>query len=138
MGTWDVGPFDNDGAADFCGTVQDADPSSRPQLIRAALAAAADEDDYLDVDIAQEAIAAAALVASQRPGGPPVTSAYAPDFLRDGGRLELTDDLAPLAVRALQRILGEESEWRELWEETDEATSAMTQLAGLRTALTDR
>lgn len=98
MGTWDSGPFDNDTAADWCGDLDDADIAKRPALVREALTRAAGEDGYLDADIACEAIAAAAIVAAQQPGGQPITSPYAPDFLRDGGRLDLPDDLAVLAV----------------------------------------
>ena len=32
MGTWDVGPFDNDTAADWCGDLHDAAPAPQPAL----------------------------------------------------------------------------------------------------------
>ncbi|PZG38067.1 hypothetical protein C1I98_24840 [Spongiactinospora gelatinilytica] len=38
MGTWDVGPFDNDTAADWRGDLNDAAPSERLDMIRRALA----------------------------------------------------------------------------------------------------
>lgn len=81
MGTWDVGPFDNDTAADFSGSLDEAAEGERETLIRAALACAADTPGYLDQDIAAEAIAAAALVAAQRPGespSPPPTGRTCP------------------------------------------------------------
>jgi hypothetical protein len=85
--------------------------------VRSALTAVLDNgDDYLDSDVAAEAIAAAALVASQLRGGTKVTSASTPDFVLAGGRLELADDVPDLAVQALDRIVGEDSEWRELSE----------------------
>ena len=76
MGTWDVGPFDDDHAADWCGVLHDAAPADRILLIRAALRAVTDsgDDDYLDGGVAVEAVAAAAVVASQLPGGETVTS----------------------------------------------------------------
>ncbi|MFC4116833.1 DUF4259 domain-containing protein [Nonomuraea zeae] len=37
MGTWDVGPFDNDTAADWCGGLQDAAAGERTALLRRAL-----------------------------------------------------------------------------------------------------
>lgn len=73
MGTWDVGPFDNDTAADWCGGLDDAAPEAREEMVRAALAETAGTTDYLDSDVANEAIAAAALVAAQCPGVPPPT-----------------------------------------------------------------
>ncbi|PZT76627.1 MULTISPECIES: DUF4259 domain-containing protein [unclassified Streptomyces] len=115
MGAWDVGPFDNDTAADWCGGLDDATPEERAEKVRAALAETADTTDYLDSDVADEAIAAAALVAAQCPGGAPVDSAYGPD--------EPLPDLTALrglALQALDRVLTEPSEPLELWEETDE------------------
>jgi hypothetical protein len=92
MGTWDAGPFDNDTAADWCGDLDNAAPGQRSAMVRSALTAVLDNgDDYLDSDVAAEAIAAAALVASQLRGGTKVTSASAPDFVLAGGRLELAD-----------------------------------------------
>jgi hypothetical protein len=116
MGTWDVGPFDNDTAADWCGALNDTHPERRVELVRATVAAVANHgDEYLDSDLAVEAIAAAAIVASRLPGGIPVTSPYAPNFLLAGGSIEVPDDLPPLALRALDRINADNSEWRELW-----------------------
>ncbi|MEU7781537.1 DUF4259 domain-containing protein [Micromonospora parva] len=69
IGTWDDGPFDNDSAADWCGDLHDADPPARPAMVRAALTTAALNTGYLDHDDA--ASAAAAIEASQMPGGDP-------------------------------------------------------------------
>jgi len=89
MGPWDVGPFDNDTAADWCGGLHDSAPVQRPTVVRRALTAVLDSgDDYLDSDRAVEAIAAA-IVASQLPGGVKIASPYAPDFLLAGGGIEL-------------------------------------------------
>ncbi|TML21807.1 MAG: DUF4259 domain-containing protein [Actinobacteria bacterium] len=57
------------------------------------------------------------MLVSQLPDGTPVTSPYAPNFLLAGGRIDLPDDLPSLALRALDRINADNSEWRELWEE---------------------
>jgi hypothetical protein len=137
MGTWDVGPFDNDAAADWCGALNDTNPDQRVALVRAALATVANHgDDYLDSDLAVEAIAAAAIVASQLPGGAPVTSPYAPNFLLAGGSIEVPDDLPGLALRALDRINADDSEWRQLWEEDpDSYAQAVAALLPVRTAL---
>ena len=121
MGTWDVGPFDNDTAADWCGDFDEAAPAERPGLLRGAFTTVIEEgDSYLDSDLAVEAIAAAAIIASQLPGGEPVPPPYAPDFLIDGGTIDIPADLPPLALRALDRIVGDDSEWRELWSESGE------------------
>ena len=135
MGAWDVGPFDNDAAADFAGDLTDASPEGRPQLIREALTTAADNTEYLDNADACAAIAAAAIVASQQPDGPEVDSVYGPDFLTDGGSIELPEDYVDLAVRAIARVLDEESEWRDLWEEADNLDEAIAALEPIRAAL---
>ncbi|WP_127506032.1 DUF4259 domain-containing protein [Actinoplanes solisilvae] len=119
MGAWGHGPFDNDSAADWCGDLDDAAPADRPGLVRAAFTSVLESDSYLESDEGSAVVAAAALVASHLPGGTPVTSPYAPDFLVEGGgRLEITPDLPPLALRALDRIVGDDSEWCELWSES--------------------
>lgn len=138
MGTWDSGPFDNDTAADWCGDLDDADVAERPVLVREALSRAAGEDSYLDADVACEAIAAAAIVAAQQPGGQPISSPYAPDFLRNGGQLDLPDDLAAFAARALDRIMAADSEWRDLWQDAaaGDANPAFDAVRNLRRVLT--
>jgi hypothetical protein len=121
MGTWDAGPFDNDSAADWCGALDAAAPDDRPALLRATLTRTADHgpDDYLDSDDACPAIAAAAVVASQLPGGPAITSSYAPDFIVGGGTVPIAPDLPALALRALDRVFAPNSEWPALWKDAD-------------------
>src|SRR5262245_13461015 len=70
MGTWDTGPFDNDTAADFANALDDAEPEAREALIRGVLVRTIDATGYLAE--ADEAVAAAALIAAQCPGGDPV------------------------------------------------------------------
>jgi hypothetical protein len=138
VGTWDVGPFDNDKAADWCGDLDDAAPEQRAQLIRDALRKVADHgDDYLDGAFADVAIAAAAIVASQLPGGDPITSPYAPDFLVDGGSVNVSEDVPSLGLRALDRVVGDRSEWRELWEDAspESYADAVAALTPIRSTL---
>lgn len=136
MGSWDVGPFDNDVAADWCGDLDEAAAGQRPAVVRGALSAVVDNgEDYLDSDLAVEAIAAAAIVASQLPGGAQIASSYAPDFILEGGRLEVADDVPALAVQALDRIIGTDSEWRDLWEESGESDAALAVVHQLRAAI---
>lgn len=136
MGTWDVGPFDNDTAADWCGDLNEAAPGKRPALIREALTQVADHgDEYLDSDLAVEAVAAAAIVASRLPGGTAIDTPYAPDFLLEGGTVEVAGDIPAIALRALDRIVAPESEWRDLWEDSDSYPQALAALQSLRTVL---
>ena len=136
MGTWDTGPFDNDSAADWCGDLDDAKPADRPALIRRAFTALLDQgDEYLDSDFAVEAIAAAAVVVSVLPGGTKLTTPYAPDFLLAGGTVEVAADVPALAIAALDRIVGDESEWRDLWEDSESFSGALDSVRELREAL---
>ncbi|WP_427920020.1 DUF4259 domain-containing protein [Streptomyces sp. cg40] len=130
MGTWDVGPFDNDTAADWCGGFDDAAPDARRGLVRNTLARAAEATDYLDADVGDNAIAAAALVAAQCPGGEPAHPHYGPKQPAP----DLTG-LRTLALRALDRVLTEPSELLELWAESDDAPWHTT-INGLRSTLT--
>ncbi|MGN9811097.1 DUF4259 domain-containing protein [Micromonospora sp. BQ11] len=136
MGTWDDGPFDNDSAADWCGDLHDADPSARPAMVRAALTTAAANTRHLDAGVAAAAIAASAVVASHLPGGDPIISPYAPDFLLAGESLDLEDDLPQLGVEALDRVLSDQSEWRSLWSEA--GVGEFPQINKLRAVLSGR
>ncbi|MFI6617968.1 DUF4259 domain-containing protein [Streptomyces sp. NPDC050528] len=114
MGTWDVGPFDNDTAADWCGDLDDASPEERQGLVRDTLTRAADTVDLLDARVGDEAVAAAALVAAQCPGGEPAHPVYGPDE-----PLPDLTGLRALALQALDRVMTEPSELLELWDGPD-------------------
>ncbi|WP_425553795.1 DUF4259 domain-containing protein [Dactylosporangium salmoneum] len=45
------------------------------------------------------------------------------------------DDVPALAIRALDRIVGDDSEWRELWDESTEGAPAVAALQQLRTTI---
>lgn len=114
MGTWDVEPFDNDHAADFGGDLDDAPESERPGMIRDALLTAIDSDNYLDSGEGVLAVAAAALVAAGLPGGEGSTQTpYGPKQPIP----VLSNDFIDLAIRAVDRVMADKSELRELWEE---------------------
>jgi hypothetical protein len=111
MGTWDIGPFANDSAGDFCDLLDKSAPDERVALLRDALGAVLDQE-YVDDGDGTEAVAAAAIVAGQLPGGEEFEAdVHGPDEPIG----PLPDDLRELAVRALDRVLGESSEVAELW-----------------------
>ncbi|MFF2745768.1 DUF4259 domain-containing protein [Kitasatospora sp. NPDC058048] len=131
MGTWDIGHFDNDSAADFGGGLDDAAPGEREALLRSALLCAVGAEEFLDSDEAVEAVAAAALVAAQCPGGAAVTTAYGPKEPIP----PLAAELRPLAVAALDRAVAEESELAELWDETESGPAWREGIRELRAVL---
>lgn len=130
MGTWDAGPFDNDAAADFSGTLDDTDANARAGLVRTTLTGVIGTDDYLDAHDAQKAVAAAALVAAQCPQGEPVRYAYGPK--------EPLPDLTvmrDLAVRALDRAMTKPSELLWLWDDAGGGDAWRARMRDLRNAL---
>ncbi|WP_380281968.1 DUF4259 domain-containing protein [Kitasatospora purpeofusca] len=133
MGTWDIGHFDNDTAADFSGTLDDAAPVEREAVVRRVLTfvAATAAEDYLDSHEAAQAVAAAALIAAQCPGGEPVTTSYGPKQPLPA----FPADLRPLAADALDRVLADESELAELWDESGEAADWRRTVTDLRAVL---
>jgi Domain of unknown function (DUF4259) len=134
VATWDVGPFDNDTAADWSATFDEADDATRLEMLEETLTAAADETEYLEADAAFEALAAAAVVASQL-GGPAIDSTYGPDFLNGPVQLRIPKSMPDLAVRALDRIVADDSGWRDMWDDEDQLDNAIATLAPIREAL---
>ncbi|MEU1695687.1 DUF4259 domain-containing protein [Streptomyces hirsutus] len=111
MGTWDIGPFDNDTAADFGGDLDDAAMEERESMIRSVLKRAANPADELDAPDAERAVAAASLVVAQHPDGEPACSTYGPSEPIPA----LPPNLRTLAVDALDQVVSEPSELAELW-----------------------
>ncbi|MFF2147462.1 DUF4259 domain-containing protein [Kitasatospora sp. NPDC058190] len=114
MGTWDIGPFENDMAADFADALDEAAENEREALVRSTLIRTIQTRDYLESPEGAEAVAAAALIAAQCPGSEPLNTSYGPDEALP----IFATDLRPLAVEALDRVVAEESELADLWDET--------------------
>ncbi|MCW2875631.1 DUF4259 domain-containing protein [Actinacidiphila oryziradicis] len=131
MGTWDVGPFDNDRAADFVGDLDELPEQERIGVLRSALATAAGEAAYLADDEAVIAIAAAAIVSAAMPGGTPIDWSYGPEQPIP----QLPHDFAALAVQALDRVLGDECETKDLWEHSGAGQEWLEGVDGIRQTL---
>ncbi|MET8748110.1 DUF4259 domain-containing protein [Streptomyces sp. NPDC004728] len=70
MGTWDIGPFENDMTADLAYTLDETAQDKREERVRATLIRTIQALDHLKSPEGAEAVAAAALIAAQCPGGP--------------------------------------------------------------------
>jgi hypothetical protein len=116
LGTWGVGPFDNDTAADFADALDDVAMEERGILVRNALQGAANATDHLDYPAGVRAVVSAALVVAQSPGGEPVSSNYGPKEPMP----DFPADLRVLAVDALHRVVAAPSELAEHWDETED------------------
>jgi hypothetical protein len=135
MGAWDSGPFDNDGALDFVQELEATSPDQRVDVVRATFTTVVDSGGYLDIDDASQAVAAAAVIASEIAGGSFAESVRAPDLVRRGGVLDVPADLPALALRALDRVAGDNSEWRGLWEEGGGESPIAAMLGPIREVL---
>ncbi|MFJ9724732.1 DUF4259 domain-containing protein [Streptomyces sp. NPDC101209] len=129
MGTWDTGPFDNDTAADFADCLDDARPEERERLIRGVLMRTVDAVGRLTEGA--EAVAAAALVASQCPGGDSIDTSYGPEEPMP----TLPDDLRQLATQAIDRVLHDEDGPASNWVDPQDGKQWQANLNHLRTAL---
>lgn len=114
MGTWDTGSFDNDEAADWLGELEDADDAGP---IMEALLAVTENEEQVEAPEAQQALAAAEVVAAmnERPVAnlPEEAAAWVGEPTRQPSVRELD-----LARRAVDRVRAD-SELKELWEEQD-------------------
>ncbi|MDX2701703.1 DUF4259 domain-containing protein [Streptomyces sp. PA03-6a] len=131
MGTWDIGPFENDMAADFAYTLDETAKDERESLVRATLTRAIATGDYLESPEGAEAVAAAALIAAQCPAGEPISTCYGPKEALP----QFADDLRPLAVEALDRVVAGESELAELWDETFDGPKWRQSVSRIRAVL---
>ena len=119
MGTWSHESFGNDTANDWAYELEDATDFS---VIEAALQVALDEgDEYLDADLAMEAIVAVEVIA-KRLGKGTQSDVYTEkvDQWLETISEQPSDDVLSLAKRVLERIVADDSELKELWLESDE------------------
>ncbi|MER8062690.1 MULTISPECIES: DUF4259 domain-containing protein [unclassified Streptomyces] len=114
MGTWDVGPFDNDTAADFCDDLDEAAAGEREGIVRGILTRVIDTAGDLEAPESEQAVAVAALVAAQCSGGEPADPVYGPEE-----PLPDLTGLRDLALQALDRVMTDPSELMDLWAESD-------------------
>lgn len=119
MGAWGVLAFDNDTANDWAYGLEGVDDLS---VVESALGAVmATQDEYLDSDIACEGLAACEVLARLR-GQPGYTNAYTEDVDRWVAAHPLVPSSGQMvrASAVIDRILGDKSELRDLWDEGDD------------------
>ena len=134
MGTWSHESFGNDTANDWAYELEDATDFS---VIEAALQVALDEgDEYLDADLAMEAIAAVEVIA-KRLGKGTQSDVYTEkvDQWLETISEQPSDVLLSLAKRVLERIVADDSELKELWLEYDEYELWLGNIQQLKDAL---
>jgi hypothetical protein len=117
MGAWGYRAFDNDQACDWLCDLKEVDDLS---LIEAALAAVekTNGDNEVDQDLACNALGACEVLArlSGRPGYNDASTRSIDEWV-GAHPLKPPPALLKRAVTAIDRILGDNSELRELWDE---------------------
>jgi hypothetical protein len=122
VGAWGAGPFSNDDALDW---IADFEESGVPAIVQAFDPT---EAQYLEAPEGSRIIAAAEVVAAAF-GHP---SSEFPETLR-APVMSTRDAIVRLgeirenALRAVDRVLGDASELKELWQDTDESYDAWLQ-----------
>jgi Domain of unknown function (DUF4259) len=134
MGTWQVGPFDNDVAMDFFDEVEETPDAQVPPRLREVLVAAVERPGTLELSEGHIAFAAACLVAAGRSraaktGNPSVDAWLA------GHRPSVTAEDQRVALAALDRVTGAESEWMSLWDASPSQAALKERIESLRQIL---
>lgn len=134
MGTWSHEPFGNDTANDWAYDLEEKKDFS---LVEQALQRVLDNgSDYLDSDIAVEAVAASEVLAKALGRGTQ-SDAYTEkvDAWLRSVATKPSSDLLTKARQALARILGPDSELRELWEESADLEAWESSMKALQSAV---
>jgi hypothetical protein len=135
MGTWQVGPFDNDIAMDFFDEIEETPDEQITARLSSVLTAVAERPGRVELDEGHLAVAAAGLVAAGRSRAAATGNPSVDEWL--AGHRPVTDTAcARLALAALDRVSGPDSEWMDLWAATDSRDAVQERLEGLRMVLT--
>ena len=131
MGAWGEKAFENDSALDWLADLEDGGVTAlRDTLSRVAGAGA---DDYVEVDDCSAAIAAAEIVAGALGERDRLTEEAVAWLDANRGAVVPGDKIA--AKRAVERVLAEGSELRELWDENGPDTEWHADVRALLTRL---
>ncbi|HSX64726.1 MAG TPA: DUF4259 domain-containing protein [Pseudoxanthomonas sp.] len=133
MGCWAIGSSGNDSAADWLG---DLTATSDLSLVRATIARVLTADGYLDSPDATDALAAIEVLAAAL-GRPTAEAANQPELLEWIAQVKPSPEakLVSDAQQAIDRILGLDSELRELWEDTEDFGDWQAEVRDLRSRL---
>lgn len=113
VGSWGDGPFDNDDAADW---VYELEAAHDFDAVRAVLRSVAGSAAYLESPGGSVGIAAAEVVAAARTPPPSTLPAAVVAWIA-AHAAEVSDSDVTLALAAVDRVVGTDSELCELWED---------------------
>ena len=131
MGAWNYGPFDNDDAGDWLSEFEDRGIEAIQSAFDAAM-----EEDYLESTEGSAAVAAAAILAAIRDK----KIDFVPEEYRSSiAQLSLdedeAEDICSSAIAALDRVMADDSELKELWSEADEFSDWKKSITDIRKRL---
>jgi hypothetical protein len=131
MGAWGHRPFDNDTTNDWAYDLEDVDDLSVVEAAFDALEAVGPE--FLDAEVACNTLGACEVLARLL-GHPGYTDAYTKkvDKWVAAHKIKPPPALLKRASTAIDRILGGDSELRELWEDSDQADNWRAAIEDLR------
>jgi hypothetical protein len=117
MGAWGILAFDNDEACDWA---YDLEKVRDLSLVEEAFASVAGPAEYLDAHDACNALAACEVLAGLR-GNPGYRNSYteAVDAWVDLHPMQPSANLLARADVVIERVLGDNSELRDLWDESE-------------------
>jgi len=115
MGAWGTKSFENDDALDW---VYELEKCNDPKIFWDAVESVIHEE-YVDSDIATEALAALEVTAAMKGKNTGELPEEVEKWLSENKEIQLPDNFYTRAEEALNKIMGSESELKELWEESD-------------------
>lgn len=119
MGAWNYGIFDDDTAYDFVEEIKTAPKSFFKNSFETAI-----EAEYLEYDDCHAVTVSAAYIDSLLNQTDYEMEGDYEEYNANNFRIIQKDlkveDLKPLAIKSLQKVLGEHSELNELWSENEE------------------
>ena len=120
MGAWDEKNFGNDSAMDW---VNEFEENPAIELLIDTLQELVDADDYIDMDIASEGLAAAEIVAALK-GKSSTDLPETISLLIE--KISFIDGLDTLAIKAVNKAKSENSELMGLWSEGEDGDKWIT------------
>lgn len=122
MGAWGHQTFENDGASDFAAELRH-EHAHNPDYLLTVLSWA-EEEDYIEVDVAQYLVAAAHLLTLLYGVNDTTIADDLQQWVNSNQHFQ-SESAINKAITALQRVLsdGEHSEMYELWQETNDFTA---------------
>ena len=134
MGTWYVGPFDNDVAMDLFDEIEETPDEQVLRKLSQVLSAVAGRPGRVELHEGHLAVAAAGLVAAGRSRSAATGNPSVDEWL-SLHRPTADQDSARIALAALDRVGGPDSEWMDLWAGTEQRAEVEERLDGLRAVL---